>query len=108
MTVLADSALRAAVWVTQVTPTPTPTVPGQYTGDEDLITPTWVGFVFTFLIAAVTVFLIIDMTRRVRRVRYRSEIQEKLRAEAENPDVSAAGVSESDETPEIPESSSNK
>jgi len=47
------------------------------------VTPGVVGFVATFFIAAVTVFLLIDMTRRVRRVRYRAEIQEKLAAEAE-------------------------
>lgn len=102
MTVLADSALRAAVWIAQVTPTPSAPTPAPFTGNEDSITPTWVGFVFTFAIAAITVFLIIDMTRRVRRVRYRSEIQEKLRLEAENPELAATGSASSDETPEKP------
>lgn len=53
------------------TPTPAPL-------DEDTVTPGWVGFVVIFALALVTVFLIIDMTRRVRRVRYREEIREKL------------------------------
>jgi FtsH-binding integral membrane protein len=40
-----------------------------------------VGFAITFAMAVITVLLIIDMTRRIRRVRYRSEIREKLEAE---------------------------
>ena len=67
-------------WLTFVTPTPTP-VPF----DEDSVTPGWIGFVFIFALAIATVFLIIDMTRRIRRVRYRSEIREKLAAEDETP-----------------------
>ena len=81
MTVLTDAALNAAVWLSQATPTPNPTMPA-FIGDEDTITPTWVGFAFTFGILALTVLLILDMTRRVRRVRYRGEIRERLEAEA--------------------------
>ena len=79
-TALADSVLRASVWLSQATPSPS--APPPFTGDEDSITPTWVGFAFTFAIAAITLFLIIDMVRRVRRVRYRAEIREKLEQEA--------------------------
>jgi TRAP-type C4-dicarboxylate transport system permease small subunit len=79
-TALADSVLRASVWLSQATPSPS--APPPFTGDEDSITPTWVGFAFTFAIAAITLFLIIDMVRRVRRVRYRSEIRERLEEEA--------------------------
>lgn len=39
------------------------------------------GFTVTFLIAVAAVLLVIDMTRRIRRVRYRAEIAEKLDAE---------------------------
>ena len=56
------------------TPSPAPL-------DEDTVTPGWVGFVVIFALALVTVFLIIDMTRRVRRVRYREEVRAKLAAE---------------------------
>jgi hypothetical protein len=81
-TVLSDTALRAGVWLTaNTTPTPSPTF-GSYTGDEDLITPGWIGFAITFLIMAATVLLVLDMTRRVRRTRYRGEIRERLEAEA--------------------------
>ena len=65
-------------WLATATPTPPPF-------DEDSVTPGWVGFVFIFAIAVATVFLIIDMTRRIRRVRYRSEVREKLAAENEEP-----------------------
>ena len=56
------------------TPTPEPL-------DEDTVTPGWIGFVAIFAVALITVFLIIDMTRRVRRVRYREEVRAKLAAE---------------------------
>jgi hypothetical protein len=65
------------VWAADPTPTP---IPG-YTGDVNLITPGVVGFIVTFLIAAITVLLLLDMTRRVRRVRYREEVREQLDAE---------------------------
>ena len=66
------------VWMADPTPSPTP---GEFTGDENAVTPGVIGFVATFFIAAMTVLLIIDMTRRVRRVRYRAEAQEKIAGE---------------------------
>ncbi|MHC5797262.1 hypothetical protein ACVXZ4_14005 [Lacisediminihabitans sp. FW035] len=64
----------AVVWLAS-TPTPQPNF------DENSVTPTWVGFAATFGVAAVVVLLCIDMVRRVRRVRYRGEIRERLEAE---------------------------
>ncbi|MCU1415592.1 MAG: hypothetical protein JWN80_2932 [Microbacteriaceae bacterium] len=49
--------------------------------DENTVTPGWVGFSVTFLIGVVTILLIIDMVRRLRRARYRGEIREQLEAE---------------------------
>ena len=74
--------------VRAVTPTPTPTP------DFDLtsVTPTWVGFTITFLVAAATVLLILDMVRRIRRVRYRAEIQERLEAERQAEDLPGDGT----------------
>ena len=70
-------------WLATVTPTPTPTpVPL----DVATVTPGWIGFVVIFAIALATVLLIIDMTRRVRRVRYRSEIRDTIAAEANERD----------------------
>ena len=53
------------------TPTPSPTF------NEDLVTPGPVGFLAIFLLTVATVLLILDMVRRVRRVRYRNELRER-------------------------------
>ena len=66
------SALLAA------TPTPTPTVDPA----ETWYSPGTIGFIMTFFITAGAIGLIFDMVRRIRRVRYRAEIAEKLAAEA--------------------------
>lgn len=50
--------------------------------DPVLVTPGVVGFIVTFLVAAASLTLIIDMARRVRRVRYRQEISERLDRES--------------------------
>lgn len=71
-------ATQAILWF--ATPTPIPTIP-EYEGDPDLVTPGVVGFGVTAFIAIATVLLILDMNRRVRRVRYRDEVQAKLDAE---------------------------
>lgn len=49
--------------------------------DPVLVTPGVIGFVVTFLVAMGSLVLIVDMVRRVRRVRYRAEIAERLDAE---------------------------
>lgn len=66
------SALLAA------TPTPTPTIDPS----ETWYSPGAIGFIMTFLMAVGAIALIFDMVRRIRRVRYRAEIAEKLAAEA--------------------------
>jgi hypothetical protein len=68
---------RVIVWLADPSPSPS----SAYTGDENLITPGVIGFAVTFLIALATVLLLIDMSRRMRRVRYRSEIREQLETE---------------------------
>jgi capsular polysaccharide biosynthesis protein len=42
--------------------------------NPDIVTPGVVGFAATLLVAIVTVFLVWDMVRRIRRQRYRAEI----------------------------------
>jgi hypothetical protein len=69
--------LRAGIWLTAATPTPTPSSGPS----DDQVTPGYVGFLVTFALAVVVVLLIIDMVRRIRRVRYRAEIAERLDAE---------------------------
>lgn len=58
------------------TPSPAPTTP-----NANLITPGVWGFTITFMIGVVTILLIWDMMRRVRRARYRGEVNAKLDAE---------------------------
>ncbi|MCX7521863.1 hypothetical protein OSC27_06170 [Microbacterium sp. STN6] len=55
------------------------TEPPKY--DPDAVTPGVWGFVAIFVIAVVVVLLVFDMVRRIRRVRYRDEIRQKLDAE---------------------------
>jgi hypothetical protein len=64
-------------WLMAATPVPDPDF------DTTTVTPQWIGFLVTFLVAVATVLLIMDMVRRIRRVRYREEIREKLEAERE-------------------------
>jgi hypothetical protein len=58
--------------------TPTPTTDPANT----FYSPGTVGFLAVAFITLAAVVIIFDMVRRVRRVRYRAEVQEKLAAEA--------------------------
>jgi hypothetical protein len=49
--------------------------------DPVLVTPGAIGFIATFGVGIASLLLILDMVRRVRRVRYREEIAAKLDAE---------------------------
>lgn len=49
--------------------------------DPEKVTPGFVGFAFTGLIAAAVILLLMSMNRRVRRMRYREEVREQLEAE---------------------------
>lgn len=49
--------------------------------DPNDVTPTWVGFLITFVLAVATLALLWDMVRRIRRTRYRGEVREQLEAE---------------------------
>jgi hypothetical protein len=58
--------------------------------DDTWYSPGVVGFLATFGVAGAAILIIFDMTRRVRRVRYRAEIVQKLDLEqqlkdSENP-----------------------
>ncbi|WP_022881369.1 hypothetical protein [Gryllotalpicola ginsengisoli] len=63
-------------WLAAASPSPTPSVPA-----ADSVTPGPWGFIAIFGVALVVLALIWDMVRRVRRVRYRAEVAEKLDAE---------------------------
>jgi hypothetical protein len=69
------------------TPSPTPTPSLRPGLSEDQVTPgTW-GFVLTAFIVVLTTFLIVDMVRRIRRVRYRAQVEEALTAEDSDGDA---------------------
>jgi len=61
-------------------PSPTPSLrPGL---SEDQVTPgTW-GFIMTAFFVLATTLLIVDMVRRIRRVRYRAQVEEERMAAA--------------------------
>lgn len=52
--------------------------PGEVIIDDTWYSPGVVGFVATFGMAAAAVLIVFDLVRRIRRVRYRAEITEKL------------------------------
>ncbi|GAA1056656.1 hypothetical protein GCM10017608_21470 [Agromyces luteolus] len=49
--------------------------------DPNDVTPGVVGFIATILIMVAVLLLVLDMVRRIRRVNYRAEAQERLAAE---------------------------
>jgi len=46
--------------------------------DPNSVTPGVIGFIMTFGVMVAVLLLVLDMVRRVRRVRYRQEISDKL------------------------------
>ena len=81
MTDLPTIAAAITRWLEDPTPSPSP-LPA-FEGDPNLVTPGVIGFIAIAVVAIATVFLVMDMTRRIRRVRYRAEVREQLRAESE-------------------------
>ncbi|MGW6173908.1 hypothetical protein ACWF5H_10490 [Arthrobacter sp. NPDC055138] len=59
--------------------------------DADQVSPGPWGFFFTFALAAVVVVLVWDMTRRIRRVRYRSQLEENVNAGAQQTGPGSSG-----------------
>lgn len=75
----------------------TATTPAPVTPDEDIVTPGWIGFIVTFLVAVATVLLILDMVRRIRRTNYRAQVREQIAAEQAALDAQDASESPSRE-----------
>ncbi|HMH59138.1 MAG TPA: hypothetical protein VK537_08155 [Galbitalea sp.] len=71
---------------------PSPTPFPDYTGNPDLITPGVWGFIAILVVGIATIFLLIDMTRRIRRSRYREEVRIKLEAEQAAAEAAAAAA----------------
>lgn len=85
-----DLLLRVAAAVT--TPSPTPTAEF----DPDTVSPGPVGFIAIFFVAVVVLLLMVDMTRRIRRTRYREEIRGRLEAEKLEADLARDSAPERD------------
>jgi hypothetical protein len=49
--------------------------------------PGLIGFLGTFILVVGAILIIFDMVRRVRRINYRAQIQERLAAEQANADA---------------------
>jgi hypothetical protein len=49
--------------------------------DPNIVTPGVLGFVVTIALVLIVTVLVVDMTRRTRRLRYRAEANAKLDAE---------------------------
>jgi len=75
------------------TPMPTPTM----TVDPELVSPGFGGYAVVALLVVAVILLIWDMNRRIRRVRYRSEVREEL--DAEQAAIDEAGDADQDSTP---------
>lgn len=58
--------------------------------DPNSVTPGVIGFIAIALVTIAAILLIIDMSRRVRRVRYRGEVREQLEAERAEAELRAA------------------
>jgi flagellar biosynthesis/type III secretory pathway M-ring protein FliF/YscJ len=59
---------------------------------EDQITPGLWGFIMTAFFVLATTLLIVDMVRRIRRVRYRGQVEEERQAAAEAAVIEADDV----------------
>ncbi|VXC60227.1 conserved hypothetical protein [Arthrobacter sp. 9AX] len=76
------------------TPTPLPTPSLREGISEDQVTPGLLGFIMTAFFVVATALLIVDMVRRIRRVRYRAQVEEERMAAAAAADVEAAEAEE--------------
>lgn len=76
------------------TPSPLPTPSLREGISEDQVTPGLLGFIMTAFFVVATALLIMDMVRRIRRVRYRAQVEEERIAAAAAADVEAEEAAE--------------
>jgi hypothetical protein len=74
------------------TPAPVPSPSLRPGLSEDQVTPGLLGFLLTAFIVILTALLITDMVRRIRRVRYRAQVEEERLAAAQARQAPAAGA----------------
>jgi uncharacterized membrane protein YcjF (UPF0283 family) len=73
-------------------PQPSPSLREGITQDQ--VTPGLLGFIMTAFFVVATALLIVDMVRRIRRVRYRAQVEEERMAAASAADIEAAEAAE--------------
>lgn len=73
------------------TPAPSPTPSLRPGLDQDQVTPGLLGFVLTAFIVILTALLIVDMVRRIRRVRYRAQVEEERAGATDSADPAGDG-----------------
>ena len=95
MSAASHVADRALAWAL-AQPVPSPTLPAS-TVPEESVTPGVAGFLAIAFVAIAVVLLVVDMTRRVRRTRYRGEVRERIAAEREEAARGEAGAGGLDE-----------
>jgi hypothetical protein len=93
---LVSAAVSAGFSATRSMGLETPTPTGGPAVDPNLVTPGFWGFAAIAFLALAVVFLVWDMLRRIRRAKYRSEIDEQLDAEAQA-DAATRATSTDDE-----------
>ena len=89
MTAAGDLVLSTAVRLLAQPSTPDATLPPSTVPDVDVTPGVW-GFVAIAFVAIATVLIIVDMSRRVRRTRYRGEVREQIEAERAEAGAAAA------------------
>ena len=67
------SSLVCLLVVLATSPSPSPSSTATLSPSD--VSPGLAGFVATFAVVAMTVLLILDMARRIRRIRYREEVR---------------------------------
>ncbi|RKR74999.1 hypothetical protein [Frondihabitans australicus] len=88
MSALLSLATTATLWLAETGPSQEPV---QKVPDSE-VTPGWIGFLAIFFVGVATLFLIIDMVRRIRRTRYRAEIREQIAVERAEAKRAAEGL----------------
>lgn len=83
--------MYSSLLVLATTPAPSPTPSLRPGLSQDQVTPGLLGFLLTAFIVVLTALLIVDMVRRIRRVRYRAQVEEERAAAMAAGSATAAG-----------------
>jgi hypothetical protein len=94
MSLLATATIASSHFITYLAETGNPSSPPVQAVPDAQVTPGWIGFLAIFGVGLATVLLIVDMTRRIRRTRYRGEIREQIELERREAATAAAGLDE--------------